>query len=143
MESAEEIAERAEYLPSEMLYDPDYFSNVEGAQIQGLIMIILLAYVIIFKVLRKFKAPTEKPIKRDETVGRAAFRITSEIGSRVKLSFMIRLAFIIHFFMSLIKKKSPIKPEFIEKVCSKCKNKFSTFKGDEREICENCRFPIS
>ena len=143
MESVEEIVERADYLPSEMLYDPDYFGSVESAQLQGLIMCILVAYIAIFKVLRKFKAPTEKPVKRDRTLVQAVFQTTSEIGNRIKLYLMVRLAYIISFFMSLVKKKSSIESEFIEKVCSECKNKFSTFKGDKREICENCRFPIS
>jgi len=92
-------------IPPELIYDGSYFIDPRGAQLQGLIMGALIAGVIIFKVLDKLKAPTEKPAKKDKPAIQTAVRAVSDIGDRIKLSLMIRLAYIIDFFISLKKGK--------------------------------------
>ncbi len=54
-----------DYLPPEIINDTietfNYWENIGDMQTQGLIMVILIAGIVIFKLYNKLKAPTKKP----------------------------------------------------------------------------------
>ncbi len=132
------LTEYADYIPGELIWIADYFSNVGYVKAQGLAMAAAITFVIFFKVLDKFKAPTEKPIKKDKTV----IQNVTEMFRDLKFAILAKMVYTVDLLISLSKRK-PKESKVIEIVCSECGNKFPTFEGDTREICENCRFPIT
>ncbi len=90
-----------DYLPPEVIDAPNYWGNIEGMRIQGLIMAVCIAAIVIFKIHDKLKAPTEKPAKRDKTV----IQNILEMFNDLKYALLAKMVYTVEFLISLKKKK--------------------------------------